>query len=75
MSNSSVANWVGNTDNLPAWYMLHVECEAPGFGEGYTVALGVDNTKPGESLRTIENRIAERFDVPAANLIIRISNL
>jgi hypothetical protein len=54
------------------WSVIRVLRRAPGFGFGYTVLCGFDNTKPAESRFATETRIAERFDVKRIDLVLEI---
>lgn len=64
-----------NADKYTGWNVVHVSRTAPVFGEGYTIPLGVDNTRPDETLNETSDRISERFDIPQSELILRISEL
>jgi hypothetical protein len=59
-----------NIDDCPDWAVIEVKRLAPGFGKGFTVSLGIDNTKPNESFEDCARRIADRFDCDQKDLVL-----
>jgi hypothetical protein len=68
------ATWRGILNITNDWHVLQISRRAPGFGLGYILELGYDNTRPDESLGMTERRIAQRFDMVGqrGDLIIEV---